>query len=548
MIMFNEILHVFHLSEDISEKEQDILLQQNPKWQTWLQIEKLRKSVHMLPWRPDLSKDETEEDCEDIDRMVLFDDVSPFLFDIAPDLHFTLITEFLTLFGLDGCRASSLDISHQFAYEDLYLFPQSLQKCCGIENSIQKSTILENFMSTLSRQLGDGLTKNQCTKFILMILDYKFSMHESEAKDSKLLKTIKSTCKAILKEPKNRENLDIWMKYAVLLWRHGQTQETIGVLEMAVSLLGPKLGRTIVKGYRALCELLLGFQEVNTPISLDRSSYGATSNQERVQHILQCYVDGEHHNVKRSVNLTSTVVLKTKKKLESLVLNSWEDLSVKDTMDEEVVTYFLELVKCQVLFEYSCNPGSLDSSVAIINHALTGVYKYADSHNISIADLEGDVCDKTVEMISKILFELFRYKIRLLHHHMMTKNYPLSHLRSTVDSALEMFPNNIYFLQVFLDIEKGSHILRRLDRYFSHSLTGVTTPVRIVYSLMAQLQRFEHISQCSGIHLHLLCPTLKKEGHIALHMSVGGSVGILNLVQLITQECFAQEASNLVGR
>ena len=49
------------------------------------------------------------------------------------------------------------------------------------------------------------------------------------------------------------------------------------------------------------------------------------------------------------------------------------------------------------------------------------------------------------------------------------------------------------------------------------------------------------------------------EGHIALHMSVGMSVGryvgrsvgmsvSLNLVQLITQERFAPEASNLVGR
>ena len=44
-----------------------------------------------------------------------------------------------------------------------------------------------------------------------------------------------------------------------------------------------------------------------------------------------------------------------------------------------------------------------------------------------------------------------------------------------------------------------------------------------------------------------LCPPLKKEGHIALHMSVGMSVA-LNLVQLITQERFAPETSNLVGR
>ena len=42
-------------------------------------------------------------------------------------------------------------------------------------------------------------------------------------------------------------------------------------------------------------------------------------------------------------------------------------------------------------------------------------------------------------------------------------------------------------------------------------------------------------------------PPLKKAGHIALHISVGMSVS-LNLVQLITQECFSLEASNLVGR
>ena len=46
-------------------------------------------------------------------------------------------------------------------------------------------------------------------------------------------------------------------------------------------------------------------------------------------------------------------------------------------------------------------------------------------------------------------------------------------------------------------------------------------------------------------------PPFEKGGHIALHMSVGMSVGMwvsLNLVQLITHEHFAPEASNLVGR
>ena len=52
-----------------------------------------------------------------------------------------------------------------------------------------------------------------------------------------------------------------------------------------------------------------------------------------------------------------------------------------------------------------------------------------------------------------------------------------------------------------------------------------------------------------GESLRLVMPPFEKGGggHVALHMSVGMSVS-LNLEQVITQECFAQEASKLVGR
>ena len=70
---------------------------------------------------------------------------------------------------------------------------------------------------------------------------------------------------------------------------------------------------------------------------------------------------------------------------------------------------------------------------------------------------------------------------------------------------------------------------------------------------------FPFTHPCMYTDLGYLCPLSKKEEHIALHMSVGRYVGrsvcmsvgmsvSLNLVQLITQERFATEASNLVGR
>ena len=73
------------------------------------------------------------------------------------------------------------------------------------------------------------------------------------------------------------------------------------------------------------------------------------------------------------------------------------------------------------------------------------------------------------------------------------------------------------------------------------------------------VNRKKIVDRCTLNPLYFYAPPLKKEGHIALHMSVGMSVGryvgmsvgmsvSLNLVQLITQERFTPEASNLVGR
>ncbi len=53
-----------------------------PLWQLWIQEEVHREQTHLLPWRPDARKGETEDDCEDPERMVLFDDISSILFKV----------------------------------------------------------------------------------------------------------------------------------------------------------------------------------------------------------------------------------------------------------------------------------------------------------------------------------------------------------------------------------------------------------------------------------------------------------------------------------
>eukprot|EP00730_Choanoeca_flexa_P001024 TRINITY_DN10447_c0_g1_i1.p1 TRINITY_DN10447_c0_g1~~TRINITY_DN10447_c0_g1_i1.p1 ORF type:complete len:807 (+),score=108.93 TRINITY_DN10447_c0_g1_i1:86-2422(+) len=53
-------------------------------WQKWLQIETFREQTHWQPWRP-LGAEETEEDCDDVDRVVLYDDISGLLCRVASE-------------------------------------------------------------------------------------------------------------------------------------------------------------------------------------------------------------------------------------------------------------------------------------------------------------------------------------------------------------------------------------------------------------------------------------------------------------------------------
>ena len=105
-------LDVFVSSVQVDQIEEDIISQNKPQWKTWLEIEHLRESVHCLPWRPDTSADETLEDCEDLDRLVLFDDIAPVLFIFHnKKLNLMLLIHSLYLLGVQKDKEHILLLS-----------------------------------------------------------------------------------------------------------------------------------------------------------------------------------------------------------------------------------------------------------------------------------------------------------------------------------------------------------------------------------------------------------------------------------------------------
>ncbi|MGH0161600.1 UNVERIFIED_CONTAM: hypothetical protein FKN15_078503 [Acipenser sinensis] len=98
--------------EDI-EDDTEVKDKTFPKWRIWLDVEASRETKNWLPWRPDKSKGQSEEDCEDPDRQVLFDDIGPSVIRILkPELRFQLMCSFLQFLGIpSGCSYSGPDWS-----------------------------------------------------------------------------------------------------------------------------------------------------------------------------------------------------------------------------------------------------------------------------------------------------------------------------------------------------------------------------------------------------------------------------------------------------
>ena len=116
------------------------------------------------------------------------------------------------------------------------------------------------------------------------------------------------------------------------------------------------------------------------------------------------------------------------------------------------------------------------------------------------------------------------------------------HMYISYDKTFHMVPS-FFILPCDLDLE----VWPTFEKHFNlgHNFHTRSDRAFILHMCIPCDKTFHMVPQ-------FLCPPLKKEGHIVLHVrSVCRSVGMsvaLNLVQLITPEGFAPEASNLVGR
>ncbi|XP_018414025.1 PREDICTED: protein NRDE2 homolog [Nanorana parkeri] len=445
--------------DDDVEEELDIKDKSLPRHKTWLDMECLREARHWLPWRPDPDKKQTEEDCEDPERQVLFDDLGPSMFRItSPALKFQFIHSFLQFLGVPcgprpspACLYLALDelslFDHRSASERLLTsfelplagvgtvghletmsrWRRQIGHCkdgeCFIQNVFQSALSL--FHGEQKMELCVSWLQYEISKVVQCIQAQRKKQLKSQGKRSKRL------AKSLLKEPSNRNSLALWKEYALLEWLLGNTEEARKVFDAAISLAGGKGLKD-----QALCSLCLLYAELEGAI-IDPSEGGGRS---RAVHVLTSLAESSPYKP-YSGPVQAIHILKARKTYAR---------AVQDSLNLPPSASLVTLTGCYALFQYLTV--GIDAAVAVFRE-VTGSLPPPASVPGESQDSHG-----TLQAVAGM-------HINLLMHHTKVSVYPRTPLRDALSDALRLYPDNITLWKSYIQTESRSHNISKARRF-----------------------------------------------------------------------------------
>ena len=443
---------------------------------TWLEIEALREHHHWLPWQPDVSQGQSEDDCEDPDRLVVFDDVKPLIFEVSKTFHLDLVLAFAEFLGFKSkqLNPSMFELFTESLEDDFKEIWQRLgHGSKGDDNEVEKE-IAVNFIQQVLPCFSDQ-EQTMLTLYLIEIQLLKFGISENLSKSDK--KDMRKILKSLLKEDKNRNNLDIWCTYITLEREIGKSGEAKSIAETALSMYGGKqiegaLGAVnrLISVYGLYCEIVLNITG-NVPKSmLPKMAPVSLASKKSIPKVLLCMLDGKSFNAKEidSNELSGPAVLKMATVFVKLVDKFVS--SCRNRKSAQLATRNIcDIVRCYALYTY-CTHG-LEAVLKIYSDVL-GIVKHSMQEEYS-ADLER--C-------------LHSQKLRLVVNHMSVASCPLSILRSHLDTALEKFPHDLVFLSLFVDIEKKCRVTGKLNRFFDKQCRVMDFPGPTLAAIQQQCE------------------------------------------------------------
>ncbi|XP_041071203.1 nuclear exosome regulator NRDE2 isoform X1 [Carcharodon carcharias] len=514
------------LNEQVDDEEEDedgeeISDKSLPKWQLWIQVESARDSKHWLPWRADKAKRQTEEDCEDPDRQVLFDDVGSSMFKISsPHLKFQLMSSFFQFLGIPaGCSLppSCLNV----ALDELSLFgggssdrrplswsdsPASGVSAVGFMAAVpnQRRTAGhcregEDFIRTAFHQALPLFAGEERSELALSWLRYEKSkvVRSLQFRNKKQLKSqgkrSKKLAKNLLKETENRNNLALWKEYAHLEWLLGNVEDSRKVFDTAIAM-------AVTQGLKssALCDLCFLYAS----LELELMGSIARSATCRAVYILTRFAQGDAYSPYTGEALPVNV-LKARKTYEHC-LQDWltNDLTSPRLSPGQLVS----LVACFALFQY----------LTVGIQAADALYKQASERLIGLSsslDKMQPAKSTWGHSVISASERLTMMHVTLLKFHMRTSVYPLGPLRETLTRALRQYPGNHDLWELYLQVESKSHSASRARKFFD-AITRTAKNIILpwLFAIYAEERRKERVDSVQRADVGPVYSTLPETG------------------------------------
>ncbi|XP_074649475.1 nuclear exosome regulator NRDE2-like isoform X2 [Tubulanus polymorphus] len=485
----------------------------------WLKVETARENHAWFPWRPNILLGEGQDDCEDPDRVVLFDDIAAFLITFPKTLHLNIVSSFLELLGFSDRNEVTSPSSKCENF--LQHFERTLEKPNHIINSGNLDIRLADFPMSepvfnheFMKNVFEFALKSSlapCDQYCLtrMLLRYNVvylgRCQRDRSGDQKHLKLLRKDTKKLIKSvlSENRNDLDLWTFYAQFEWYIGSVTESTKVFDTAISMNCPTWSESLVEAdkksvchiYRIYCDCLLGLNRfslsgrdyLKQPIEFMTKEPLREDLRDRVVYLSAC-LSGSCDFVNPSVSqrCVGPAILKTRKAYAQTLEKAFENFEDRMTsMYSRTVDDFkqsaeivLDLSYCYALFQYF--------TVGV--HALRIAFE-SGFDRLKALKSEKIADDDTNSIFHRTQESLYIRYIRLLQCHMKWTVCSLSVLRTGVRQALEEFPDNPTLLQCLVTIDCSGHLVSGLRRYFDEHARHSRSVFHWFYRIYTELQR-----------------------------------------------------------
>lgn len=490
---------------------------------------------HWLPWRPNYDVCESSvEDCEDPDRVIVFDDLSSALFGVESTLdHFCLLCRFLDF--LARCLPSSGLKQPNFIEEPITdfglwwktgeAFPDADSSAAFSEFCLSESELdrLCTFVENVYTQTVGLFEGDLRTALTLRYMHFKMTtvLSQTNAADRRRRKhaekDVRQFFKLLLKQDHNRSNLAAWERYAHFEWEIGNYDDSRRVLEMALAMAGLAVNAEnsrfpVIRLYETYSYLELGLDKLNM---LDICSDGRKAvlytdqqkRSKRVLRILAMAVNGYQAN-SVGTDITPADIVRARhfyqRKLDDVQASF---LTVVSSCDTERIKHdgrsLLDWTVCFAWFQLLTV--GLQSAVLLLENFETTLRKLwcrssttaagMDLHVKKTADVHVTVSENLNVTIYRELLQIAcRQHIQMAQFHLSSFSTPLNVVRTTLMDSLAEFPDNVWFLKTFIDLELRSHISGRLREYFHLAVNQATTPLPVLYAILAERKRLLRLS------------------------------------------------------